>query len=298
MIPQYPKFTKLKKSHAKEIQEFTAQFPCYSDFNFTSLYTWNVDGETEVSYLNNNLVIRLKAYEENRHMYSLMGTTNIDQSLQELLTITPIIELIPEITVETLKQPTKLQIIPDRDNFDYVLDVEKLAKLSGKKLAKKRQMANKARRKYSSINLAPIPGNIKEVQAVVNNQLKTWSQAKLTHDADLEENLEDLSLAVNRTFDLLNKIKIDCLGLYLDNHIAAFFIVEQVSSDYAIAHYMSADLSFMHVYEVLFQEVGKYLAQTSCKYLNTEQDVGVGYIRKAKSLWAPISMLKKYTVKS
>ena len=59
MIGQFPKFTALRLEDKKEYQKIISSFAPYSDFNFVSLFSWNINDKTFVSKLGSGIVIRL-----------------------------------------------------------------------------------------------------------------------------------------------------------------------------------------------------------------------------------------------
>ena len=62
MIPQFPEFKSLELSDKKDIESFTKRFPPYSDFNFVSMWSWDIKEEIRISQLNGNLVVRFTDY--------------------------------------------------------------------------------------------------------------------------------------------------------------------------------------------------------------------------------------------
>ena len=62
MIPTFPNFKKLEISDKKEVEEYTSNFPPYSDFNFTSLWAWDTNEKRMISKLNGNLVVQFTDY--------------------------------------------------------------------------------------------------------------------------------------------------------------------------------------------------------------------------------------------
>lgn len=62
MISEFPQFKKLELADKKDIEKFTSKFPPYSDFNFVSMWSWDIRGEMRVSQLNGNLVVRFTDY--------------------------------------------------------------------------------------------------------------------------------------------------------------------------------------------------------------------------------------------
>ncbi len=54
MIPEFPNFKKLELSDREEVESVTNKFPPYSDFNFTSMWCWDINEDMRLSKLNGN----------------------------------------------------------------------------------------------------------------------------------------------------------------------------------------------------------------------------------------------------
>lgn len=59
MIPEFPEFKKLELSDEEKIEKITKKFPPYSDFNFVSMWSWNIYNTVTISQLKKNLVVLL-----------------------------------------------------------------------------------------------------------------------------------------------------------------------------------------------------------------------------------------------
>lgn len=87
MIPEFPEFKKLELSDKKDIEQFTSKFPPYSDFNFVSMWSWDIKGEMRVSQLNDNLVVRFTDYLTGEPFYSFLGNNKVNDTAEKLLEI-------------------------------------------------------------------------------------------------------------------------------------------------------------------------------------------------------------------
>lgn len=124
MIPSFPHFRDLR-SHDKEvIESFTSQFPPYSDFNFTSLWCWNVSEKIQVSELRGNLVVRFTDYVTGEPFYSFCGSSAADETATALIALAcaeglpSVLKLVPSEAVATLSN--KFCVTEDPDNYDYI----------------------------------------------------------------------------------------------------------------------------------------------------------------------------------
>src|SRR3989339_2014388 len=148
MIPIFPNFKKLELSDKKDVEKFTSKFPPYSDFNFTSLWAWDTNGERMISVLNGNLVVRFTDYNTCEPFFSFLGINKTEHTARELIRfaeksgISPILRFISEESVKDL-QKSDFLVEEDRDNFDYIFSTSRLSAFSGIKYKTKRHGVNK-----------------------------------------------------------------------------------------------------------------------------------------------------------
>ena len=295
MIAKYPKFTKLSIDKKPEIIKYTKNFEPYSDFNFTSLLAWDTNSRTEVSDLNGNLIIKLPDYTTGKTSYSILGNTKIHQSIEELLKQNATLQLVPESVIDQLTDLKTLKVKQDRDSFDYIYSVSRLARMSGKDYKKKRNKANTFFKAHSNIEL--VVKNHKKLTPELTKQIinldKTWSQQteKPTKDAKFERQ------AIKNILDNFSKLNCFIITIHVDNKLQAFSINEIIDKKYAICHFEKAlKIHHQHIYAFLAREVAKEMHKSGCQFVNWEQDLGIAGIRKSKMSYSPTKMLKKYTI--
>jgi len=85
VLPQFPDFKCLEWNDRKQVEQYTAPFPPYSDFNFTSLYAWDVDNKMRISDLHGNLVILFSDYVTGEAFLSFIGTNNLPETACTLI---------------------------------------------------------------------------------------------------------------------------------------------------------------------------------------------------------------------
>src|SRR3989344_1355173 len=153
MIPTFPDFKSLKMSDKAQIEEVVRTYPPYSDFNFTSMWSWNVHGEIKISMLNNNLIIKLPDYTTSVPGYTFIGESNVDDTAEKLIKLSEseglevFLKLIPEMTASKI-DGKKFIVEEDLDNFDYIYMLDKLGVYDGNRLRSKRNLSNRFIRKY------------------------------------------------------------------------------------------------------------------------------------------------------
>ena len=133
----FPQFKKLELADKETVQHFTQRYLPYSDYNFTSLWVYNIKNDMVISQLHNNLVVQFRDYTTGEPFLSFLGDTNVSQTIETLLQSTqqlgllPYLQLIPE---HNLKKQNNLEqsfsIEPSRDHFDYIYQIEAIDRKS------------------------------------------------------------------------------------------------------------------------------------------------------------------------
>src|SRR5438874_11152557 len=103
MLPQFPQFKKLELSDAEDVQRYTARYAPFSDFNFACLWSWNIDSSVLLSELNGNLVVRLGDYITGEVVYSFLGDSRVNETVETLIDLScrenlePRLQLVHEV---------------------------------------------------------------------------------------------------------------------------------------------------------------------------------------------------------
>ncbi len=293
-IPEYPTFTKLSIAHKEAFTNITAKYPPYSDFNFTSLFSWDTENATLICRLNDNLVIQLSDYITGKPVYSMLGTNSVDESFMTLLEITPSLKLVPESTVASLKQYDNFVVTKDRDSYDYIFSIPEHASLLGKQHKGRRNKLHRLDRNYAArIEVAPIvfsdPDSHRKIEAI----FQEWAAGK--NRTDDETSTE--RLAVQRAVAHAQELGIEGLFLLLDGACIGFSIVEVLSEDFAIYHFQKTFVDHQNLDAFLTNAQALSLSEKGINLINWEQDLGIEGLRHLKTSYFPYDFLRKFEVK-
>jgi hypothetical protein len=299
MIAQFPAFQPLSLAAQADIEKIVAKFPPYSDFNFVSLYSWNVNDDMAIADLNSNLVVRFKGYTSDTAFLSFIGEQQVDETIATLLEyarshdLGSSLHLIPEHVIALIRQPERWVITEDRDNHDYLVLALKFSSLEGDDYASKRHGINKFLKTYEGQVQVKQLAIDEEVAAEITDTFHRWrSAAGKNHD----ETADELT-AIQRLMANAPNFDLHTLGIYVDDIMVAFSIYEK-RGDYAVGHFEKAVKTHSGLYAHLKHSTAHNLHQQTVKYINYEQDLGIEGLRKSKLLLHPESFLKKFTVSS
>lgn len=298
MIPNFPKFKKLNISDKKTVDDFNMSFPPFSDFNFTSLFSWNTSPPARVSFLNGNLVIKINDYVTEEPLISFLGTKNTIETINclfeycEKFHLDKILRLVPETVIQANSNIEKnFDVIEDRDQFDYIFSIPDLALHNGSRYSEKRNFINRFQKNHQFTHQA-LDLSEKQTRNAVINLFYKWG---IVRKKD-REGIEHEVLAYKKVLQTYSLLKLNVFGLFVGKKLIGVSINEVLHDGFAINLFEKADTNFVGSYQVLKKLAGVYLEKEACQYLNFEQDLGIDGLRKSKKSYHPVSFLKKYIV--
>jgi len=300
MIREFPYFEKLHLDHKKDIVQHIAQYPPYSDYNFTSLWTYDTQNAVEVACLNTNLVIQFTDYQSLHPFYSFLGTSHIQDTVARLLEyshekkLTEELKLIPEIVIAT---DTTLfdsyHITEDVNNHDYIVSTDEVATLPHHKYRTKKQQIEQFKKLYPHHTLRLIDLREERNHREMEDLFMEWREnAFLAPPASQNE-----QNALNRLFAFSKHFETGALGVYDQNKLVGFTIFETTHNNYGIYSFQKANRAYRGIYTYMCHEAAKLLQEKGCIHINYEQDMGIQGMRTAKLLWKPTHFLKKYSIR-
>ncbi len=301
-LPIFPKFEPLSIDHKDLLQAIADKFPSYSDFNFISLFSWDINQSVLVSELNGNLVIKFSDYVTKSSFYSFLGINELENTIETLIKYSsdygtgPELVLVPDSVIKSLPPETalKLDISEDRDNHDYILSVADLVEFRTNKYRGKKNLLNRFEKEYGDqvrseeIDLSDISKR-KEVIEL----LTEWQKSRKKNMKEVDNEF----LAIKRGLAHSDILRLEAFGIYINERLVAFTLFEILPNKIAVIHFDKADVRYTGVYEHLKHNLAKHLATLDVETINYEQDLGIEGLRRAKESYHPIEYLKKYRVR-
>lgn len=297
MLSDFPSELPLHPSLRAHAESHTELYRPYSDFNFTSLCTYNTKGEVHLSVLNGNLVVRFSDYVTGAPFYSFLGTSSVNETARTLLEhmeasgYGAFLKLVPDETAQQL-DPTLFSLEEDPDNFDYILPVARLCTYLGSDLKPHRNAVTRFLKSFHpETRILDLTSTAVQAELAALFRLRTEQKYIPFSEAENEYT------AMHNLFTLPEQHRFVGMGIYVDGVLAAFTISEILDSTYATIHFEKADpVRFVGVYQYIMQETAKYLAAHGCQFINYQQDLGLPGLKKSKERLAPDHFLKKWRV--
>lgn len=300
MVPKFPEFKKLELSDRAEIENITKDFAPYSDFNFESMWSWDVSGNFKVSKLNGNLVVVLAEHFSDNPLISFLGENEINESLNilfEYLLLNPEygteLKLVPEVVLKTIDF-SKLIIEIDLSNYDYIYETNHLAHYDGNSYHSKRKFLNRFIKNYPNHQFKILDANDSEIQKQLFEVSELWVNNKSSVDESLnfKKELEAIKRFLGAKFS-----ENFCFGVYVSEKLIGYQLFTLTKDSYAICHFGKTDTSYSGAFEFMMNQSAMTLLQKNIKFMNTEEDLGLPHLRQSKNSYRPSTFLRKYTIK-
>ena len=206
---------------------------------------------------------------------------NIPETVLKQCLVSPIKEKLEERGIE---------ILEDRDNFDYLYNRSDLAELSGKKYHKKKNHVNNFLSLYPNYSQRPLS---KELIPQAIEVLDRWRE-----DAYERNRGEDGDYrAAKEALELFDLLPLRGSIFFIDNKPVGYCLGESIARGKMFAiHFEKA----IDEYKGIFQFINQAFAASLPGFfalINREQDLGNEGLRQAKMTYRPCDFVRKYTAR-
>ncbi len=294
------KFKPIEKADKPIFDEFyNARYLENSQFTFTNQYIWSKAYHNQWA-IENGVLYTLVNFENKVSMLQPLGSQDkMQEAIANIIEFFETNESDKELSlldlgknfVEELEKfpDAKFDIKANRDAFDYVYFAEDLIKLAGKKYNLKKTPLNGFHRNYPEAKYLPIT---EELIPKCREEAIRWNEsraAQFKDDSIFEVELE----TINEAFDNFFDFNLKGGAIELDGRVIAFTVGEQLNADTAVVHIEKAERDIRGAYAAINQG---FVANEwfEMKYINREEDMGIGGLRKAKESYNPCKMIEKF----
>ena len=271
------------------------------DYNFTNLFVWSRAYGQEIAQVNGFLVTHLCGRMGCSYMYpagsgDLAAAIDIlareaDERRQPLRLVCLTTRQMEELD---RLMPGRFAYEADRDGFDYLYDIDRLADLTGKKLHAKRNhinrfMDNNPSWVYEEITPQTLPECLEMDQE--------WYRRSMVREGAAEErDLGDEGIALRTAMDHYHALGLEGGLIRVYGEVVAFTMGDRLNSDTYDVHFEKAYGELQGAYAMINREFARWVRakHPNVRYLNREDDMGVEGLRKAKEAYYPDRMVEKY----
>jgi uncharacterized protein len=134
--------------------------------------------------------------------------------------------------------------------------------------------------------------NSSRIRESIPRVLELWQRCKRKSDDDVAIEFA----AIERCFGHLRHDNLFSLGLFLEDTIIGFCVLELIHDGFVMGHFLKTDPEYEHASDVLLAEAMKASDARGYRHFNCQQDLGVPGLRTWKQSWRPTGLLRKYSV--
>ena len=291
-VPICPDLKKISLSDRETITTFTQNFPFHTDFSFENLYLWGkgIECESEYCFLNGNLIVHIRNNHADKKIISILGSTNLNKSIQILLQDYDEIDYVSPEVIDNL-DTNLFKITEDRDNFGYVVKLADTVDESGKPKIKNHDI-NRFLNRYPHVKMERL--NLEE--AYIRNQIINlyveWARER---EGFLQESVQCEYDSLNRLLLNYNHYKVIAIGAYDLDTLVGFNIALLSTHNTMLGYDCKTIGDFKNLYAYLLHVMAYLGLQKGYEYFDFDVDLGIEGLRKAKLSWHP-TLCKKYKI--
>jgi hypothetical protein len=275
--------------------------PEISEFTFTNLVMWRNHYNFLFTEWNDHLIIFSRDFLKNSGSYaaspeSLFFLAPIGQNPHKV-----VIKLFKSIkNIEFHRVPETIavnfiehindnnldiEIVDDRDNWDYVYEIESIKNLSGNKHRQNRRWLNKFLDNYDyEFNLLTEDW----VEKCKELQLE-WC---IMRGCEEDESLLDEQNAIHEALNNFNNLNFHGGIMCVENRCVAYTFGEMLNQNTLVIHIEKAHMEYEGSYQAINNLFLKNV-NLNAEYVNREQDLGIPGLKRAKESYKPYRMVKK-----
>jgi hypothetical protein len=266
----------------------------HSDNTFTNMVCWNHFAHYTYAYVEKNIIIASTIGSVTRFRPPI-GPRNpallrsLIRLASEVSDNEPIVLIDAETAVWMREVCPGINLIPDRNHFEYVYNASDLAELPGKNYLTIRRQINKFRKNCTNVVEPISEKNWEDVKRF----LIEWCEWKgCEGDLVLAHEKEAVFFAI----DHFDQLPLRGLVIRVFSKIGAITLYEPMNSDTALVHFEKGLPDCEGIYKAINNEAAVRLAK-NFTYINRESDLGVPGLREAKLRYHPHHMVEVWSMK-
>lgn len=269
------------------------------DYNYSNIYLWSRVYPQEVARQTQRLLVRVQGRLGNCYLYPL-GSGPLVPAVEALSRDASARGVGLRLVCVTAEQKERLEVsMPgrfrfesDRDSWDYIYDIDRLADLSGKKLHSKRNHIHRFEEQcpdwtFEQINRANVP----ECVAL------EWEWAAVrANESQARESVSEESIAVIEALYHMDELGMKGGLVRSAGKVVAFSLGSFLGAECFDVQFEKARSDVQGAYTIINREMARMIRSEypQIKWLNREDDLGLEGLRKAKLSYYPDILLEKY----
>lgn len=283
-IPAYPDFIPINLELRDKVQSSLVRLPDgVSEYTFANLYLFRKRYEYKVSRFRDKHLI-ISGQHNGQTFFMTPSAMPGRATLMELFDTHDYWKGIPDSVLSYCRACLEcrgIDIVEDRNNFDYLYLRNNLAELPGKKYHKKRNLVNTFRNTY---RYEERPFDRESIPFAMEI-LEQWK---------VEKGIDGDYLAAQEALKLFDVLELQGAIYFVEGRPAAWCLGESLArGKMFVIHFEKALDQYKGIYQYVNQAFATSLTGDS-RFINREQDLGDAGLRQAKMSYRPSCFVRKY----
>lgn len=283
-IPNFPEFIPVDLELRDELQPLLARTKDgVSEYTFSNIYLFRKRYDYRISRIKGQTLI-ISGCQGKQRFFMTPCASPGHKILMELFETHDYWKGISDSVLSNCRACLEchgVDIVEDRDNFDYLYLRSNLAELPGKKYHKKRNLVNAFVNAY---RCETTPLTLKTAPDALT-VLERWR---------MDKEIDGDYAAAREALELLDKLKMQGMIFYVDGIPAAWCLGESLGRGKMFAvHFEKAVDEYKGIYQFMNQTFAASLSG-DYRFINREQDLGDEGLRQAKMSYRPSGFVRKY----
>jgi uncharacterized protein len=286
-IPCYPESRSIHSDDKRLLDAlFRSVQPRISEGTFANLYLFRHAHSYRLTRLKASYVVLGRGYDGCEYFLPPLGG-DTGETLSTLLEYGMVLYGCDERFVADFLMGRKdIEILEDRDAFDYLYLRQNLADLPGNQYHKKKNRINY----FSARHEFTVMPFLREHREGVFRLLEEWFRVRSEVESpSLRPEVDAAAEAV----ELADRLGLEGVVILVEGTLRAFALGERLNVDTSVCHFLKADPFLDGLYQLADREFNR-CCFTDCTYVNREQDLGEPNLRKSKLSYHPCELVKKF----
>ena len=273
------------------------------EYSFASIYLWSRAWPQQIARCGGRLLVRIQGKLGLCYLYPAGSgplSAAVDALAQDAvgngvpLTLVCVTEEQRAALEEAC--PGRFAFEEDRDGFDYLYDIHRLADLPGKKLHAKRNHIRRFDDQFPDWLLEDItPANVPECVELE----RQWAAIRQEEAGEDGDSVSEETIALIEALYHMDKLGLEGALIRADGSPVAFSLGGLITPEVFGVNFEKSFGDIQGAYPAINRELARFVRERhpQVKWLNREDDMGLEGLRKAKLSYYPDLLLVKHTAR-
>ena len=273
------------------------------EYNFTNIYLWSRAYPQKIARSGDRLLVRIHGSLGLCYLYPA-GSGPLSAAV-DALSQDAAAHGVPLTLVCVTKEqqaaleeacPGRFRFEEDRDGFDYLYEIDRLADLPGKKLHAKRNHIHRFDEQFPDWLLEEItPANVPECVELE----RQWAAIRQEEAGGDIETVSEETIAIIEALYHMDKLGLEGALIRADGAPVAFSLGGFITPECFDVNFEKSFGNIQGAYAAINRETARFIRgrHPGVKWFNREDDLGLEGLRRAKLSYYPDILLEKFTAR-